>query len=185
VELRSRHARGAAVTRGTASGERDTKVHRDFKEAEMEIGIGLIRKALFIATLGLSGRLLKDNSKPQAAKKQARAAQAKPRAQKPQKATRSKPRSTRAGAVAKASAKGTAGELERLSKLHGEGALTDAEFSAGKAKILGTAAGRPEPTVQAARIAPYPAVEANVSAARQLDGLAGRERPSVASLNRD
>jgi hypothetical protein len=153
----------------------------------MEMGLGLIRKALFIATFGLSGIVLKDDAKKprtaRAAKKPARPAQAKARAQKPA-ARRSRPKSARASA--KASAGGTARELERLAKLHGEGALTDAEFSAGKASILGAPAGRPEPSAQPAGIGrPYPAVEANVSAARQLDGLASRDRPAVAGLNRD
>jgi hypothetical protein len=34
---------------------------------------------------------------------------------------------------------GTAGEIERLAQLHSQGALTDEEFAAAKAKILGMA----------------------------------------------
>jgi hypothetical protein len=176
------------VGRTSASGERDTKVHRDFEEAELETGMGLIRKALFIATFGLSGLVIKDNNKKrrpaQQTKKAARPAQAKARAAKAQSARRSKSKATRARAGARSSANGTSGELERVAKLHAQGALTDAEFAAGKAKILGTPAGhadavRPEPTVQPAGIArSFPAVEANITAARQL---AGGERPQVPS----
>jgi hypothetical protein len=157
----------------------------------MKLGMGVVRKALFIATFGLSGFVLKDNSKKQRAAqpaaKRARPAQAKAaRTQKAQSARRSKPKSARTGARAKASANGTAGELEMLAKLHNERALTDVEFAAGKAKILGISQPPREPGEQPARIVPpYHAVEANVTAARQLDGLAGRERPAVARLNSD
>jgi hypothetical protein len=162
-------------------------VHRDFEEADMEMGFGVIRKALFIATFGLSGLVLKDNKKKQrtaqAARKAARPANAKAGAAKSQKA-RSRPKSARAGTAAR-SAKGTAGELERLAELHREGALTDAEFSAGKARILATPVASSAPAPQPRIARPYPAVEASVSAARQIDELAERDRPSVPSFNSD
>jgi multidrug resistance efflux pump len=149
----------------------------------MKIGMGLVRKVLFITTFGLSGLVLKDNSKKQrtaqAPGKAARPAQAKARTQKAQKARRSKPKSARAATVAK----GTAGELERLAKLHNEGTLSGEEFAAGKAKILGTTPSRSQPSGPPTKTAPaYAAVEANVTAARHLEGLAARERSSIAKF---
>lgn len=58
---------------------------------------------------------------------------------------------TRSGALAKSAAPQTAGtaqELERLAKLHADGALSDHEFAAGKARLLGTPAPAPEPEDQ-------------------------------------
>jgi multidrug resistance efflux pump len=148
----------------------------------MGLGIGLIQKALYIATFGLSGRVFKDDSrKPRAVKAAARPARsAKPaeaaqtRAQKaPRRATKKARTST--AAKGGASGKGTATELKRLAKLHAQGALTDEEFAAAKAKILGTTA--PPPAKP-----DFPSVEANVAAARQLADLAGQEpAPSVAT----
>src|ERR1700674_2192459 len=107
--------------------------------------MGLIRKVLFVATAGLSGRVFKDNSR----KERAATADAKlvrPRKQtkvtppKPQAGRRPKPRAARTSRVVQtvASGDGTTNELERLADLHLRGALTDEEFAAAKAKILGT-----------------------------------------------
>ena len=66
--------------------------------------------------------------------------------------------------------------LERIATLHEHGALTDREFAAAKARILGTAgAAAPE-----AASAAFPSIEANVAAARRIDGYANPDRePSV------
>ena len=68
--------------------------------------------------------------------------------------------------------------LERIATLHEHGALTDREFAAAKARILGTAstAGGPDATATT-----FPAIEANVAAARRIDGYADpdREPPAV------
>jgi hypothetical protein len=129
--------------------------------------MGLIRKALFIATLGLSGRVFKEKPKTVRVAK-APDKVARPRKQTKQPARRSPSRAARTKAGAR-SATGTSGELERLAALHSGGALSDAEFAAAKAKILGTsparAAGEKAPAV-------FPAVEANVAAARHLSDLA-------------
>ncbi len=63
--------------------------------------------------------------------------------------------------------------LERIVTLHEHGALTDGEFAAAKARILGTAstAGAPDATATA-----FPAIEANVAAARRIDGYANPDR---------
>ena len=80
---------------------------------------------------------------------------------------------------APAAGSGTIGELERLADLHGRGALTGAEFAAAKAKILGTAA---PPPPSASEPAVFPAIEANVAAARHLADLtAFRPSQSIAS----
>src|ERR1700680_2887480 len=122
--------------------------------------MGFIRKALFIATGGLSGLVFKDNSKKKrvvkAAQKQrpkkptkvtrptARGAgRAKPQAARrarPQAARRAKPKAARRTPIAQTAGavNGTAKELERLADLHGRGALTGEEFAAAKAKTLGT-----------------------------------------------
>ncbi len=65
--------------------------------------------------------------------------------------------------------------LERIATLHEHGALTDREFAAAKARILGSAAaGGPEAA------SAFPAIEANVAAARRIDGYANPDRePSV------
>lgn len=68
--------------------------------------------------------------------------------------------------------------LERITTLHEHGALTDREFAAAKARILGTAStlGAPEAPATA-----FPSIEANVAAARRIEGYADRERePSPA-----
>ena len=144
--------------------------------------MGFMRKALLIATGGLSGLVFKDNSKMKrtatAAEKQVRPKkQTKITRPKPQAARRPKPQAARTSTV-----NGTAKELERLADLQGRGALTDEEFAAAKAKILGTglaslASGRGPAT--------FPAVEANVAAARDLADLAvhdhGASVPTVRS----
>jgi putative oligomerization/nucleic acid binding protein len=153
-------------------------------------GIGLIRKALFVMTGGLSGRVFKDDSK----KKRTRTAKAperQVRAERQPKATpvnrdarRPKPRAARTSTAARATGpgNGTANALERIAKLHRQGALSDEEFAAAKARILGT-----DQTVKEAATGPatYPAVEANVAAARQLADLAGHDSTSVATITGD
>ncbi len=69
--------------------------------------------------------------------------------------------------------------LERIATLHEHGALTDREFAAAKARILGTAAsaaGAPEAPATA-----FPSIEANVAAARRIDGYANPEREPSAT----
>jgi hypothetical protein len=154
------------------------------------MGLGLIRKALFVMTGGLSRFVFKDNANNKGA---AKAAAKRATPQRPRKATRPKrqatgqrqPQSQRASKVAKASkpGSGTASELERLATLHRQGALTSTEFASAKAKILGTSTTAQGPSE---REAPYPSVEANVTAARHLAGLAGGDRDeSLASFSRD
>jgi len=152
--------------------------------------MGFMRKALLIATGGLSGLVFKDNSKMKrtatAAEKQVRPKkQTKITRPKPQAARRPKPQAARRPkrqAARTSTVNGTAKELERLADLQGRGALTDEEFAAAKAKILGTglaslASGRGPAT--------FPAVEANVAAARDLADLAvhdhGASVPTVRS----
>jgi hypothetical protein len=138
--------------------------------------MGLMRKALFIATGGLSGLVFKDTSKKERTVKAA-GKQVRPR--KRTKATRPKPRATRTSTVARTvgSGNGTTNELERLVRLHGRGALTDGEFAAAKAKILGTSL---TPHGSARGPEAFPAVEANVAAARHLADLPAHDR--VASV---
>src|ERR1039457_3699886 len=99
--------------------------------------MGFMRKALFVATAGLSGRVIKDNSKKERTAK-ADAQRVRPRKQtkvtrtKPQAARRPKPQAARRSTVAPivGSGDGTTNELERLADLHVRGALTDEEFAA-------------------------------------------------------
>ena len=187
--------------------------------------MGIIRKALFITTLGLSELVLEEDSKRTATATQKKRAQKRPKAKasakrpkralaraksqpeartrqkrtkpkgarkppparaKPRAAVRSKttsahqpkphappapaqPRAqTPAQPRAHAPASGTIIALERIAKLHAQGALSDHEFAAAKARILGTA---PSATAPAQGEAPttFPAIEANVAAARRLD----------------
>jgi hypothetical protein len=141
--------------------------------------MGFIRKALFIATGGLSGLVFKDDSKSERTEK---AAQVQVRARKQTKGKRS---TTRTRSSAATSRRGTTAELERLADLRGRGALTDQEFAAAKAKILGTsltpngsdtgpANGSDKGTAR------FQAVEANVGAARDLADLATHDRGAVA-----
>ena len=159
--------------------------------------MGFMRKALFVATAGLSGRVFKDNSKKERTakadaqrvrpRKQTKATRPKPQAArraKPQAARRAKPQAARRSTVAPivGSGNGTTNELERLADLHVRGALTDEEFAAAKAKILGTSltahgSGRDPAT--------FPAVEANVAAARHLADLAAHDDASVTTVSSD
>jgi multidrug resistance efflux pump len=154
--------------------------------------MGLIRKVLFVMTGGLSGLVFKDNSKQQrkapAAKRARTQKQPKATPAKPKPKRRAKPRAARASAKAPAR-NGTATELERLADLQKQGLLTSEEFAAAKAKLLGTSP-TPAPPSNPPPIQPSPpsyrAVEANVTAARHLSGLAGGDRAaSSASLNND
>ena len=81
------------------------------------------------------------------------------------------------------SGNGTANALERIAKLHRQGALSTEEFAAAKARILGMSQ---TPEESATGPATYPAVEANVAAARHLADLAGGDRStSVATVSGD
>ena len=160
--------------------------------------MGFTRKALFIATFGLSGLVFKDNSKkerpaqaaqrrvrtkgqtkvtalkPPAARRQRTQGAQRPkppaaRRPKTQAARRPKTQAQRASTVSRAAGSGTASELERITELHGRGALTGEEFAAAKAKILGT---NPTPDASGGRSVKFPAVEANVAAARRLADMA-------------
>jgi Short C-terminal domain len=139
--------------------------------------MGFIRKALFIATGGLSGLVFKDNSKKERTKK---AASKQVRTQKQTKSRRPTTRPARTSTVAKTvrSGNGTTNELERLADLHGRGALTDQEFAAAKAKIIGTSL---TPNGSDAGPARFQAVEANVAAARDLADLAIHDRGAAAT----
>jgi hypothetical protein len=81
-------------------------------------------------------------------------------------------------ARAGATGNGVAIALERIATLHEHGALTDREFAAAKARILGTSStpGGPE-----AASATFPAIEANVAAARRIDGYADPDREPSAT----
>jgi hypothetical protein len=148
-----------------------------------------MRKALFVATAGLSGRVFKDNSKKERTAK-ADAQRVRPRKQtkvtrpKPQAARRPKPQAARTSTVAPiiGSGNGTTNELERLADLHVRGALTDEEFAAAKAKILGTSL---TPHESDRDPATFPAVEANVAAARHLADLAAHDDASVTTVSSD
>ena len=114
--------------------------------------MGFMRKMLSIATVGLSDRVLKDNSKkghtttagaqPARSRKQTKVTRSKPQAArrpKRQAARRQKPQAARTSTIAPivGAGNGTTNELERLADLHVRGALTGEEFAAAKAKILG------------------------------------------------
>jgi hypothetical protein len=153
--------------------------------------MGFIRKALLVATGGLSGLVFKDNSKMKRTakaaekqvrpKKQTKITRPKPQAArrpKPQAARRSKPQAARTSTV-----NGTANQLERLADLHGRGALSGEEFAAAKAKILGTSLASP---ASGGGPATFPAVEANVAAARGLADLPVHDHgASVATVSSD
>jgi len=143
--------------------------------------MAFIRKALFVATLGLSGRVFKDESKKERTAK-ANARRVRPRKQ--TKVTRAKPQAAQTPTVAPivGAGNGTSDELERISDLHVRGALTDEEFAAAKAKILGTG---PSPPESRRDPATFPAVEANVAAARHLADLAAHDDASVTTFSSD
>jgi Short C-terminal domain len=160
--------------------------------------MGFIRKALFVATAGLSGRVFKDNSKkertakadakPVRPGKQTKITRPKPQAArrpKPQAARRPKPQAARTSTVAPivGSGNGTTDELERLADLHKRGTLTDEEFAAAKAKILGTSL---TPHGSDRGPATFPAIEANVAATRHLADLAAHDPgASVTTVSSD
>ena len=190
--------------------------------------MGIIRKALFITTLGLSDLVLEDDSKRTATAVQKKRAQKRPKAKasakrpkravaraksqpeaktrpkqtkpkgaaaraKPRAAVRSKtasahqPKPHAASAAAQpkartpaqpkaqtpaqprahAPASGTIIALERIAKLHAQGALSDHEFAAAKARILGTGVSATAPAPGEAPTT-FPAIQANVAAARRL-----------------
>ena len=194
--------------------------------------MGIIRKALFITTLGLSDLVLEDDSRRTATAVQKKRAQKRPKAKasakrpkravaraksqpeaktrpkrtkpkgarkspaaraKPRAAVRSKtasahqpkPHAASAAAQPKAQtpahpttqtpaqprahapASGTIIALERIAKLHAQGALSDHEFAAAKARILGTAPSATAPAPGEASTT-FPAIQANVAAARRL-----------------
>ena len=76
----------------------------------------------------------------------------------------------------------TSDELERIAELHVRGVLNDDEFAAAKAKILGTSLATSESRTESAT---FPAVEANVAAARHLADLAARDDASVRTFSSD
>jgi len=162
--------------------------------------MALMRKALFIATAGLSGIVLPDDSKKARPKKAAPSkTRASARAKSTPKASRAKSKTPRAPARKSAPRKsapkaapaapaapmarampstaGTAGELERIAELRGQGALSDAEFAAAKAKILGIGIEGDN----GAQHGGFRAVEANVAAARRLADMAGDGSAAQAS----
>jgi len=111
--------------------------------------------------------------KPQAARRAKAQAARRPKAQ-------AAPTSTIAPIVA--GGNGTSDELERIADLHVRGALTDEEFAAAKAKILGTSV---TPSESSTDPATYPAVEANVAAARRLAHLAAQDDASITTFSAD
>ncbi len=79
-----------------------------------------------------------------------------------------------------ATGNGVAIALERISALHEHGALTDREFAAAKTRILGTS---PTPGSPEASSATFPAIEANVAAARRIGGYPDPDRePSATTM---
>jgi len=176
----------------------------------------MMRKAMSIGTLGLSGLVFKDDSKKEragkhpadmngartmkasgvakasatgtGARKQTTAKKTTAKATKPRTTARAKtkakaqtkraqqpqttngamaaPKATSASSTSASS--GTASELERLAYLHRGGALTNQEFAAAKAKILAMSPGFQGIGASAT----FPAVEANVAAARHLADIA-------------
>jgi hypothetical protein len=117
-----------------------------------------------------AGRRPATTARPKA--KRPRVAQAK-RVAAPQPRAEAQPKAEAAAASTAvrpgAPTSGVAIALDRLAKLHDHGALTDREFAAAKGRILGT--GPPE-----ADSAAFPAIEANVAAARRLAGYAEPDR---------
>ena len=142
--------------------------------------MGFIRKALYIATFGLSGLVFKETPSPERADKPA-GKQTRPQAQakapraKSQAARKRKAQATRASKAPQParSSNGTLQELERLADLHRRGSLSDDEFAAAKSELLGTTLA-PKPPEAAP--ATFPAVEANITAARHLGELGANDR---------
>ena len=152
--------------------------------------MGLIRKALYIATFGLSGLVFKETPSPERAEKPApkqmrSRTQAKTTRAKSQAARKRKAQATRASKAPQAarSSNGTIRELERLADLHRRGGLSDDEFAAAKSKLLGTSLA-PKPPETAPPT--FPAVEANITAARHLGDLGANDRStSFAPISSD
>ncbi len=157
--------------------------------------MGFMRKALSVATFGLSGRVFKDDSRKEhrtkadarqvRVRKQTKITRAKPQATrraKPQPARRAKPQAAHTDAPIAGVGNGMSNELERIADLRVRGVLTDDEFAAAKAKILGTSLAPSESRTESAS---FPAVEANVAAARRLADLAEQDDASVTSLSSD
>ena len=152
--------------------------------------MGFIRKALYIATFGLSGLVFKETTSPErtekpAAKKMRSQTRAKATRAKSQAARKRKAQATRASKAPQAarSSNGTIHELERLAGLHRRGALGDDEFAAAKSKLLGTTLA-PKPPETAPPT--FPAVEANITAARHLGDLGANDRgTSFAPISSD
>jgi hypothetical protein len=157
--------------------------------------MGFIRKALYIATFGLSGLVFKETPSPERtakpAPKQMRSrTQAKAPRAKSQAARKRKAQATRASKAPKAvrSGNGTIHELERLADLHRRGALSDGEFAAAKAELLGTkvASAAPIPAAPARPPATFPAVEASIAATHHLGDLRGGDGDrSISTISRD
>jgi hypothetical protein len=154
--------------------------------------MGLIKKALYIATLGLSGYVFKESPAAQPAEKAAAKparkparskAQAKTSRTKAQAARRRKPQTARASKPAPATptGNGTIQELERLADLHRRGELSDLEYAAAKATLLGTSLVQKPAEPAPAPAAPFPAVGANIAAARHLADLASSDRGAPAA----
>lgn len=154
--------------------------------------MGIVRKALFISTAGLSDRVLGEETKKRQPVKPARSkpeAKAKTAASQPKSATAARRKSAKRPARRPASRQvaspitsglpedggGVADELDRIAKLRGQGLLSETEFRAGKAKILGIAMPEDEPFAATA----FPAVEANVLAARRLNEMAEHVAPAA------
>jgi hypothetical protein len=147
--------------------------------------MGFIRKALYIATFGLSGLVFKETPSPERTEKpaskqarsatQAKATQAKATRAKSQAARKRKAKATRASKAPQParSSNGTLQELERLADLHRRGSLSDDEFAAAKSELLGTTHA-PKPPEAAPPT--FPAVEANITAARHLGELGANDR---------
>lgn len=83
--------------------------------------------------------------------------------------TSKQPVSSASAAAMAPAREGTLGELERLADMHSQAVLTDREFVAAKAKILGTDIERDTPA------ATFPAVEANIAASRRIEDLAAQD----------
>jgi len=156
--------------------------------------MGFIRKALFVATAGLSGRVFRDNSKEERTakadaqrvgpRKQTKVTRPKPQAARRRKppARPRKPQAARTSTVAPivGAGNGMTNELERLADLHVRGAITGEEFAAAKAKTLGTSL---TPHESDRDPVTFPAVEANVTAARRLADSTAHEDASVTTIN--
>jgi hypothetical protein len=116
--------------------------------------MGFIRKALYVATLGLSGLVFKEDSKEKAKKE--RAVKAAEKQVRPRKQT-------------KRAAGGQTKRARRATPRAARTATAAQRTGSAKAKMLGT---RPMPQESRTGPAAFPAVEANVAATRHLGDLA-------------